>query len=179
MIGLIETIQATGSWSLIMGICAVILIIPVGIKAWKEFVSSIGLVSKSELKEEKKETDMEFIRNQLTDISGRFDKMDEKLDDLEERLGNVQAENDLRRIADLKIDISNFASRIGHVDYIAEDYDHIFELNKEYHKLLDRHKMSNKKIDRAMAKVRVAYDKMIELEAADIAKKVEVSHDGV
>lgn len=74
-------------------------------------------------------------------ISNKQDAQEKKLDDLQ----NSQDDNEIDRI---RWEILDFANSCRHgVKHTLDEFDHIIELNEKYHKILDRRKLTNGKID--------------------------------
>lgn len=74
-------------------------------------------------------------------ISKKQDAQEKKLDDLLDS----QDDNEIDRI---RWEILDFANSCRHgVKHTLDEFDHIIELNEKYHRILDRRKLTNGKID--------------------------------
>lgn len=77
-----------------------------------------------------------------------IDTIAEKQDAQEKKLDDLQDSQDDNEIDRIRWEILDFANSCRHgVKHTLDEFDHIIELNEKYHKILDRRKLTNGKID--------------------------------
>lgn len=84
-----------------------------------------------------------------------------------EEIQIVNKKIDENRIREIRWQIITFANTLPNGDRDAESFENIYDLHDEYEKLLDKCKMKNGKVDRAMAKINIYYNELIEQEHED------------
>lgn len=103
------------------------------------------------------------------DIMDRFDEVEKRFDTVEKDLTNVKDESDQRRISDIRWHIINFSDMLKTTEYEKEAYEHIFDdLHPEYLKLLEKHGLTNGKVDRAMHNILNSYKEKYPNEIGEI-----------
>lgn len=78
----------------------------------------------------------------------RIDTISEKQDAQEKKLDDLLDSQDDNEIDRIRWEILDFANSCRHgVKHTLDEFDHIIELNEKYHRILDRRKLKNGKID--------------------------------
>ena len=78
----------------------------------------------------------------------RIDGIEQKQGNQEKKLDALQDSQDDNEIDRIRWEILDFANSCRHgVKHTLDEFDHIIELNEKYHKILDRRKLTNGKID--------------------------------
>lgn len=78
----------------------------------------------------------------------RIDAIADTQNDQQKKLGELQDSMDDNEIDRIRWEILDFANSCRHgVKHTLDEFDHIIELNEKYHKILDRRKLTNGKID--------------------------------
>lgn len=81
------------------------------------------------------------LLERIDTIAVKQDAQEKKLDDLQDS----QDDNEIDRI---RWEILDFANSCRHGQkHTLDEFDHIIELNEKYHRILDRRKLTNGKID--------------------------------
>ncbi len=81
-----------------------------------------------------------------------------------EEIQEVNKKIDENRIKEIRWQIITFANNLPSADRDMESFENIYDLHDEYEKLLDRCKLKNGKVNRAMKKIKIYYTEMIEQE---------------
>lgn len=132
---------------------------PVDINPWsvigkilKTIVSKIGTALNTELT-----TKVSNLENTVKDLRKEIATVDQKVQSLDEKI-------DVNRIKDLRSKILDFSNSLSQNERDKEDYDEIYSLHEEYDELLEKHGLTNGKMDRAMRNIDRHYEEQERVE---------------
>lgn len=126
---------------------------PVDINPWsfigkilKTIVSKIGTALNTELTNE-----VSNLENTVKDLRKEIATVDQKVQSLDDKI-------DVNRIKYLRSKILDFNNSLSQSERDKEDYDFIYSLHEEYEELLEKHGLTNGKMERAMKNIDRHYE---------------------
>lgn len=185
MIEILNQLNDTGWFNVLLTLALIIILIPLAIDSWKKFKSSIGLKSVEELENENKKKEIKKLKEDLENLEHKFQRyckeheedcekwrkrsidirgdLVHSIADIKQSLEDIKSNNLSEKIERMRWKILDFASqirnnRISH----PEQFNNVLSTYDDYEKILKENNMSNGQADESIRFIREKYHELLE-----------------
>lgn len=163
MISVYEQLQTIGFGTVFMVVLLLISFTPMLIKAWKEFLEQLGLKSVSQLNDENQDNSIKDLDNRVTELDQAVAGLGKDVSDILNQLHEMKDDRLADKIDEYHFKIIDFADALSNGKICSmEKYNHIFEINGKYEKVLEENNLTNGQTEESMKYIRKCYHKMLD-----------------
>ena len=162
MINILGQLNEIGWYSIVIAIVLVVLLVPLAIKAWRDFWKTLQFKPESEIEAEKIKDEISelkkavetFQENRLYDI--------ESIERIKETLNEIKSDALEEKIERMRWKVLDFAGalRNGQITCI-EQFNYVLKTCDDYEKLLEKHGRTNGQVKDSIEYIHEKYHEML------------------
>ena len=188
MINALEELNELGWFVVILTIVLVVSAVISGIKLWKDFKTSLGLKSVSELEKEQTKKEIKDLQDNIKQLKNEFENykkdkdcqyntyhdesvhireelvtsMNNYMKEISKALNEIKEDALTEKIERMRWKILDFASQIrnGRVSY-PEQFSNVLKTYDEYERILDENNLTNGQVDESIKFIKEKYHEML------------------